>query len=87
MTELLKQAQYSPQSIGLMASTLFAVNKGYLDDVEVKKVLSFEAGMHAYLKDKYAALLAKMESDKAMDKDAEAQLAAAIAEFKKTGTY
>jgi F-type H+/Na+-transporting ATPase subunit alpha len=43
--------------------------------------------MHAFLKDKHAALLSKLESDKAMDKDAEAQLAAAIADFKKTGTY
>ncbi len=55
VTELLKQAQYSPQSISIMASTLFAVNKGYLDDIEVKKVLAFESGMHAFLKDKHAA--------------------------------
>ena len=87
VTELLKQAQYSPQSIGIMASTLFAVNKGYLDDIDVKKVLAFESGMHAFLKDKHAALLAKLEAERAMDKDAEAQLAAAIADFKKTGTY
>ena len=89
VTELLKQAQYSPLSIPLMAATLFAVNKGYLDDIEVKKVLPFEAGLHAFLKDKHAALLQKMESGKALDKDkeAEAQLAAAIADFKKTGTY
>jgi F-type H+-transporting ATPase subunit alpha len=70
-----------------MAATLFAVNKGYMDDVDVKKILSFEAGLHAFLKDKHAALLAKLENDKAMDKDAEAQLTAAIADFKKTGTY
>jgi F-type H+/Na+-transporting ATPase subunit alpha len=87
VTELLKQAQYTPQPISLMGATLFAVNKGYLDDIDVKKVLPFEAGMHAYLKDKHAALLAKLESAKAMDKDAEAELSAAIAEFKKTGTY
>ncbi|MDO9482862.1 MAG: F0F1 ATP synthase subunit alpha, partial [Hydrogenophaga sp.] len=87
VTELLKQAQYSPQSIGLMAATLYAVNKGYMDDIEVKKILSFENGLHAHLKDKHVALLTKLESDKAMDKDAEAQMAAAIAEFKKTGTY
>ena len=87
VTELLKQAQYSPLSISLMAASLFAVNKGFMDDVDVKKLLSFEAGLHAHLKDKQAALLTKLESDKAMDKDAEAQLSAAIAEFKKTGTY
>ena len=84
MTELLKQAQYSPQSISLMAASLFSVNKGFMDDIEVKKVLSFEHGLHAYLKDKHAALLAKLEAAKAMDKDAEAELTAAIGAFKKT---
>jgi len=84
VTELLKQAQYVPLPISLMGATLFAVNKGYLDDVDTKKVLAFEAGLHGYLKDKCAALLAKLENDKAMDKDAEAQLTAAIVDFKKT---
>jgi F-type H+-transporting ATPase subunit alpha len=63
VTELLKQKQYSPLSISLMSATLFAVNKGFMDDVEVKKILSFEHGLHAYLKDKHAALLAKVEAD------------------------
>jgi F-type H+-transporting ATPase subunit alpha len=80
----LKQAQYSPQPISMMGATLFAVNKGFMDDIEVKRVLPFEHGMQAYLKDKHAALLAKLEADKAMDKDAEAELNAAIAAFKKT---
>jgi F-type H+-transporting ATPase subunit alpha len=84
VTELLKQAQYSPQPISLMGSTLFAVNKGFLDDIEVKQVLHFETEMHAYLKHKHAALLAKLEADKAMDKDAEAELTAALGAFKKT---
>src|SRR5882724_5249051 len=83
VTELLKQAQYSPLPISLMAATLFAVNKGFLDDIDVKKVLAFEHGMHAYLKDKQAALLSKLEADKAMDKDAEAELNTAIGAFKK----
>jgi F-type H+-transporting ATPase subunit alpha len=84
VTELLKQAQYHPLPISLMAATLYAVNKGFVDDVDVKKVLAFEHGLHAYLKDKSAALLAKLEKDKAMDKDAEAELNTAIGAFKKT---
>ncbi|GAB1434181.1 F0F1 ATP synthase subunit alpha [Sphaerotilus sulfidivorans] len=84
VTELLKQAQYAPQSISLMASTLFAVNKGFLDDVDVKKVLAFEAGMHQFLKTSHAALLKTLEEKKALDKDAEAALSAAIAAFKKS---
>jgi F-type H+-transporting ATPase subunit alpha len=67
-----------------MASTLYAVNKGYLDDIEVKRVLPFEHGLHSYLKDKHAALLNKLEADKAMDKDAEAEMNTAIAAFKKS---
>jgi F-type H+-transporting ATPase subunit alpha len=84
VTELLKQAQYSPLPISLMGATLFTVNKGFMDDIDVKKVLAFEHGLHSYLKDKHAALLAKLEADKAMDKDAEAELTAAATAFKKT---
>jgi F-type H+-transporting ATPase subunit alpha len=87
VTELLKQAQYSPLPISLMGATLFAVNNGFMDDLEIKRVLSFEAGLHAFLKDKHAALLADMESKKAIDDDAKAKLTAAVTEFKKTGTY
>ena len=68
----------------VLAATLFAVNKGFMDDVDVKKVLSFEHGLHAFLKDKHAALLAKLEAAKAMDKDAEAELTAAATAFKKS---
>jgi F-type H+-transporting ATPase subunit alpha len=84
VTELLKQAQYSPLPISLMAVSLFAVNKGYLDDVDVKKVLAFESALHNFMKTSHSALLAKIEETKALDKDAEAELAAAIANFKKT---
>ena len=84
MTELLKQKQYSPLPISLMSASLFAVNKGYMDDVDVKKILPFEHGLHAYLKDKHAALLNKVEDSRALDKDAEAELTQAVTEFKKS---
>jgi F-type H+-transporting ATPase subunit alpha len=84
VTELLKQAQYQPLSISLMGATLFAVNKGFMDDVDVKKILSFESGLHQFLKTSHAALLSKIEASKALDKDAEAELQSAIVAFKKT---
>ena len=46
VTELLKQAQYSPLPISLMGATLYAVNKGHMDDLAVNRVLAFEAGLH-----------------------------------------
>jgi F-type H+-transporting ATPase subunit alpha len=87
VTELLKQQQYSPLSTSLMAASLFAVNKGYLDDITVKQVLPFEAGLHSYLKTKQAALLSKIEESKQLDKDSEATLSAAIADFKESGAF
>ncbi|KQZ38692.1 F0F1 ATP synthase subunit alpha [Duganella sp. Root1480D1] len=84
VTELLKQAQYSPLSISLMGASLFAVNKGFLDDVAVKRVLAFESELHSFLKTKHSALLAKIEETKQLDKDGEAALSAAIADFKKS---
>jgi len=84
VTELLKQAQYSPLPISLMAATLYAANKGFLDNIEVKQVLNFENGLHQHLKSKNASLLSKLEAAKAMDKDAEAELVAAIEAFKKS---
>ncbi|MFP5391565.1 MAG: hypothetical protein ACLGI6_08480, partial [Gammaproteobacteria bacterium] len=87
LTELLKQPQFSPLPISLMAASLFAVNKGYFDDIEVKKVLAFEAGLHGHLKTSHGALLQKIEDTKALDKDSEAALAAAIADFKKSAAY
>ncbi|MDP3785505.1 MAG: F0F1 ATP synthase subunit alpha, partial [Undibacterium sp.] len=87
VTELLKQAQYAPLSISLMAVTLFSVNKGFLDDIPVKKVLAFEAGVHNYMKTSHAALLQKIEETKQLDKDGEAAMSAAVADFKKSGAY
>ncbi|QJD99967.1 F0F1 ATP synthase subunit alpha [Massilia forsythiae] len=84
VTELLKQKQYSPLPISLMAASLFAVNKGYMDDVEVKRVLDFEHGLHNHLKSSHGALLSKIEQAKALDKDGEAALAAAVGDFKKS---
>ena len=86
VTELLKQVQYNPLPISLMGASLFAVNKGYLDDVDVKRVLAFESGLHAYLKEKHASLIQRLEENQAFDKEGrdEAELAEAIIAFKKT---
>ena len=84
VTELLKQAQFSPLPISLMAVSLFAVNKGFFDSIDVKRVLAFESGLHNFMKTSHASLLQKIEQNKAMDKDDEAAMAAAITDFKKT---
>jgi F-type H+-transporting ATPase subunit alpha len=86
-TELMKQPQYAPLSVSDMAISLFAANKGYLDDVPVEKALAFESSLRAFMKSKYAALMDKLESSKEMDGEAEKAFAAAVEDFKKNGSY
>ncbi|MBL8487985.1 MAG: F0F1 ATP synthase subunit alpha, partial [Rhodocyclaceae bacterium] len=83
VTELMKQAQYSPLSVAEMGVSLFAVNGGYLDDVDNSKILAFESALHQYMRQKHGALMTKIETTKDLDKDTEAELNAAVAEFKK----
>ena len=49
VTELMKQAQYSPMSVGEMAVSLFAADRGYLDDVELVKIGAFETALQDYM--------------------------------------
>jgi len=87
VTELMKQPQYSPLSVAEEALTLFAVGKGYYDDVPVEKALAFENALRAFMSSKYRALMDKIESTKDLDGDGEKALSAAIEDFKKNGTY
>jgi len=87
VTELMKQAQYSPMSVSQMALTLFAVNKGYMDDVEVGKILAFESALMAFMKSKYTSIMDSIETSGNMDESTEKALTAAVDEFKKTGVY
>jgi F-type H+-transporting ATPase subunit alpha len=87
VTELMKQNQYAPMNVAEMALTLFAVNKGYMDDVEVKKTLAFEAALASFVKSKHGDLMDKMQSTGDMPADVEATLTKAIEEFKSSAVY
>jgi F-type H+-transporting ATPase subunit alpha len=87
VTELMKQPQYRPLQVNEMALTLYAVTKGYYDDVPVDKALAFEASLRQFMKSKYAAIMDKIETTKDMSADDEKALSAAIEDFKKTGTF
>lgn len=84
VTELLKQPQYSPLPITLLGASLFAVNKGYMDDIPVNRILEFEAGLHQYLQTSHTAWIETVAKEKALSKDSEAELTQAIESFKKS---
>lgn len=84
VVELLKQPQYTPYKVWEMAVSLFAVNNGYLDDVEVAQILPFEKALKEHLKSNNADLIDRIESTKQLSKEDEAALKDAIAAFKKS---
>ena len=87
VTELMKQKQYAPLSVGQLAISLYAAEKGYLDDLPVAQILPFEAGLHAHFAANYADWM-KAANDKADWNDQiEATLKKGIEEFKKTGSW
>jgi F-type H+/Na+-transporting ATPase subunit alpha len=87
VTELMKQPQYSPLQVWEMALTLFGVNNGYFDDVDVKKALAAEKSMRDYIKTKYASLVKTMDDKKDLSADDEKALKAAIEDWKKSGSF
>src|SRR5689334_11952402 len=87
VTELMKQPQYQPLQVWEMALTLFAVNNGYFDDIDVKKALAAEKSMRDQVKTKYAALAKGMEEKKDLSAEDEKSLRAAIEDWKKNASY
>jgi F-type H+/Na+-transporting ATPase subunit alpha len=87
VTELMKQLQYHPQQVWEMAMTLFAVNNGFFDDIDVKKALGAEKSMRDYVKGKYGDLVERMEDKKDLSGDDEKALKAGIEDWKKNGSY
>jgi F-type H+-transporting ATPase subunit alpha len=87
VTELMKQPQYEPLEVAEMALTLYGVDRGYFDDVPVEKALAFETAMRQFMHSKYEDLMKRIEDTKALSGDDDKALAAAIEDFKKTGTY
>jgi F-type H+-transporting ATPase subunit alpha len=69
-----------------MALTLFAVNNGYFDDIDVKKALAAEKALREFLKAKYAELVGRMEDKKDLSADDEKALNEAIKDWQKTET-
>jgi F-type H+-transporting ATPase subunit alpha len=87
VTELMKQKQYAPMSVAEQAFSLLAANAGFLDDVDVNKIVDFESSMQSHIKSKYADLLASINETGDFNDDIEAKMKAAIEDFKANGTY
>ncbi|MCD9149572.1 F0F1 ATP synthase subunit alpha [Pseudophaeobacter flagellatus] len=82
LTELMKQAQYSPLTNAEIVCVIFAGTQGYLDKIDVKSVGRYEEGMLAHLRSKHADLLEWISTeDPKIKGDAADKIKAALDEF------
>ncbi len=87
VTQLMVQNQYAPLSVALMASSLFAADKGYLDDVEANKVTDFEAALHQYMTSEQSELVDKINTTGDFSDEIQDGLHEAMKAFKKNRTW
>jgi F-type H+-transporting ATPase subunit alpha len=87
VTEVMKQKQYAPMSVAEMALSIYAVNSGYMDKVELKKIVAFEAALQAFAHTSYRSMLDAINSQPKLSKENEAAMKKCIEDFVATGTY
>jgi F-type H+-transporting ATPase subunit alpha len=85
--ELMKQKQYAPMSVAEMALSIYSVNNGYLDKVEIKKVGAYEAGLQAFAKTSHKAMLDNIAKNPVLSDENAAALKKCCEDFATTGTY
>ena len=87
VTEVMKQKQYAPMSVAEMALSIYAVNSGYMDKVDLKKVVAFEAALQSFAHTNYASMVDAINAQPKLTKENEAAMKKCIEDFVATGTY
>ncbi len=82
VTELMKQAQYAPMSVAQQAVSLFAANEGFLDDVELEKVGSFESALLSFMGSEHTDLMKRINDTGDFNDEIAKGLKAALESFK-----
>ncbi|WP_439817299.1 F0F1 ATP synthase subunit alpha [Zavarzinia sp. CC-PAN008] len=81
LTELLKQAQYSPMVVEDQVLSIYAGTRGGLDKVPVADVGRFEASWIRHVREKHPAIVEAIEKERALSDDTQAKLKAALDAF------
>ncbi len=87
VNELMKQKQYSPMTIAEMGTVLFAASEGFLEDVDVSKVLDFEAALISYMNSEHAGFMNEINESGVYSDDVVERLQKAVESFKATQTW
>ena len=87
VTELLKQKQYSPMTVAEQSIVLYAAERGYLEDIELAKVLPFETALLAYAHSQYADFVKQIDETGNYNDEIESKLKELLESFKSTQTW
>jgi F-type H+-transporting ATPase subunit alpha len=87
INELMKQKQYAPMSVAEMGVVLFAANEGFLEDIEVSKVLDFEAALKSYMNSEQSAFMDEVNANGVYSDEVVDTMRKAIETFKSTQTW
>jgi len=83
--EILKQGQNAPVPMEQQVAILFALNEGYVDDVDVSNVMSWEQAFHGFMTSNHKDLLKQISDDADLSDSSKEKLTSAIEDFKKSG--
>jgi len=87
VTELMKQGQYATLTVAETGFSLFAANEGFLDDIDVNKIVDFEAALHAYLRSSHSGMLDRLNESGDFNDEIAAEMKGIIEEFKANNTW
>lgn len=87
VTELLKQKQFAPMSVAQLGLSLAAAEFGYLDDVDVERIGSFEANLLDYAANNYGDFMRELTQSGNYNDDIKAKLIEILDSFKKNSAW
>jgi F-type H+-transporting ATPase subunit alpha len=82
--ELLKQGQYAPLAMEQQVSIIYALTNGFLDDVDVERIVEWESEFHKYMKSSQKEVLSEIAEKKELTDEIVEKLEKAIKDFKDT---
>ncbi len=87
VTELMKQKQYAPMSVAEQSLSIYAIDRGYMDDIAINKIGAFEAGLHAHFANTAGAVMDKINATGDWNDELETAFKRGVEEFKATGSF
>jgi len=81
LTEMLKQDQYVPSPVEKQVLIIYAGNRGFLDELPVKRIREYEKGLYTFMENERPDVLRRIAEKKTIDAALDGEIAAALQEF------